>query len=129
MKTGTKLGILALVLALGCFALWGYQIRQVEIPENRTGHVVVFLAAAALGVFAFVKGTGWAGGVAAVLAIFIGSLLPFTVAISRQEVASNSIQVGDSLPHFSAVDDRGQRFDSTTLLGQPVLIKFFRAHW
>ncbi len=129
MKTGTKLGILALVVAVACTALWFYQARQVDIPENRTAFVVVFLAAAALGVAAFVKGTSWLGGVAAVVAIFIGSFLPFTVAISRQEVMSNAIQVGDTIPHFTAVDGHGELFDSESLRGHPVLIKFFRAHW
>ncbi len=66
---------------------------------------------------------------AAVLAIFIGSLLPFTVAISRQEVAADAIRVGDTIPHFTAVDEHGQLFDSDSLRGHPVLIKFFRAHW
>jgi hypothetical protein len=129
MKTGTKLAILALVVALACGALWSYHIRQVDIPEDRTAFVVVFLTATALGVGAFVKGTGWAGGVAAAVAIFIGSLLPFTVAVSRQEVAANAIQVGDTIPHFTAVDEHGQPFDSKSLDGHLVLIKFFRAHW
>ena len=129
MKTGTKLGILALLVAVACGVLCFHQARQVDIPEDRTAYVVVFLAAAALGVAAFVKGTGWLGGVPAALAILIGSFLPFTVAISRQEVVANGIQVGDTIPHFTAVDDQGQLFDSKSLQGHPVLIKFFRAHW
>jgi cytochrome oxidase Cu insertion factor (SCO1/SenC/PrrC family) len=128
-KTGTMLGFLALGVAVACAALWIYQMRQVDIPENRTAFVVVFLAAVALGVAAFVKGARWVGGVPAVGAIFIGSLLTFTIAISRQEVAPNAIKVGDTIPHFNAVDDSGEVFDSDSLRGHPVLIKFFRAHW
>ncbi len=129
MKTGTKLGLLAFAVALGCAVLWFYQARAVDLPENRTAFVVVFLTAAALGVAALVKGAGWAGRIAAVVAIFIGTLLPFTVGVSRQEVASNAIRVGDTIPSFSAPDDRGELFDSERLRGNPVLIKFFRAHW
>jgi hypothetical protein len=129
MKTGTKLGIGALVLALASLALWNHQTNQVDIPENRAAFVAAFLTAAALGVAAFVKRPGWIGGIAAVPAIFIGLLLPFTMAISRQEVATGGIQVGDTLPHFTAPDDRGELFDSASLRGQPVLIKFFRGHW
>jgi peroxiredoxin len=44
-------------------------------------------------------------------------------------VASNAIRVGDTIPIFSALDDRGELFDSERLRGHPVLIKFFRAHW
>ncbi len=129
MKTGTKLGLLAFVVAVGCALVWFRQAELVNIPENRTAFVLVFLTAVALGIAAFVKGAGWAGRIAAVVAIFIGLLLPFTVSISEQKMASNIIQVGDTLPSFSAPDDLGELFDSERLRGNPVLIKFFRAHW
>jgi xanthine/uracil/vitamin C permease (AzgA family) len=129
MKTGTKLGLLALVVAVGCTMTWFHQVDRVDLPENRTAFVTVWLTAVALGVAAFVKGPGWIGGIAAVPAIVIGLFLPFTVSISRQEVAPGSIQVGDTIPHFTAPDDRGEIFDSASLRGHPVLIKFFRAHW
>jgi hypothetical protein len=129
MKTGTKLGLLALALAVICTAAWFRQANQVDIPENRAGFLVVWLTAVALGVTAFVKRPGWIGGIAAAPAIVIGLFLPFTVSISRQEVATGGIQVGDTLPHFTAPDDRGELFDSASLRGQPVLIKFFRGHW
>lgn len=129
MKTGTKLGILALALAVACGALWTYHIRQVTIPEDRTAFVVVFLTAAALGIAAFFKGTNWVGGVPAGIAIFIGLLLPFTIAVSPQKVTASVIKVGDTIPRFTAPDDKGEIFDSKSLHGHLVLIKFFRAHW
>ena len=128
-KVGTTLGVLALVLAAATVALWFRQIGQVDIPEDRTTYVICFLSAAALGVGAFLTGVRWFGGVAAALAIIIGSFFPFTVAISRQEVAANAIRVGDSIPVFSALDENGEVFESTTLAGKPALIKFFRGHW
>ena len=129
MKTGTKLGALGFALALGSGAVWMYLVRQVNIPEDRTVFVVLFLSAAALGVIAFFKGTSWAGGFLAALAIFVGSLLPFTIAVSPQEVTSSVIKLGDRIPHFTASDDKGETFDSNSLHGHLVLIKFFRAHW
>jgi hypothetical protein len=129
MKTGTKLGILALALVVACGALWTYYIRQVDIPEDRTAFVMVFLSAAALGIAAFFKGTNWVGGVSAGIAIFIGVFLPFTIAVSPQEVTASVIKVGDTIPRFTAPDDRGEIFDSSSLHGHLVLIKFFRAHW
>ena len=128
-RVGTALGLLALAVAVLAVAQWSRQINQVAIPENRAAFVVLFLSAAALGVGAFVAGTRWYGAVAAVPAIFLGLLLPFTMAISQQEVGARAIQVGDTIPHFTAVDDGGQDFDSDSLRGQPVLMKFFRAHW
>jgi multisubunit Na+/H+ antiporter MnhB subunit len=129
VKTGTKLGAVAFTLALGSAAVWMSLIRQVDIPEDRTVFVVLFLSAAVLGVVAFFKGTGWAGGFLAALAIFIGSFLPFTIAVSPQEVTSSVIKLGDTIPHFTAPDDSGDIFDSNSLHGHLVLIKFFRAHW
>ena len=129
MKTGTKLSILAFALALGSAVLWFYLTNQVNLPENRTLFVVAFLSAAVLGIAAFIKGTSWAGAVPAALAILIGLFLPFTIAVSPQEVSANVIKVGDTIPHFTAPDDRGELFDSNSLHGHLVLIKFFRAHW
>ncbi len=128
-KVGTTLGVLALVVAAATVVLWFRRIGEVDIPEDRTTYVIFFLSAVALGVGAFVAGARWFGGVAAVLAIVIGSFFPFTVAISRQEVAANAIRVGGSIPVFSALDENGEVFESATLAGKPALIKFFRGHW
>jgi hypothetical protein len=129
MKTGTKLAVLALVMAVGTAMRWFHLAREVALPEDRTAFVVVFLAAAALGVAALFKGAGWGGRAAALVAIVIGSFLPLTISVSHQEVASHGIEVGATMPHFAALDDKEELFDSDDLLGKPVLIKFFRAHW
>jgi hypothetical protein len=128
-KVGTTLGVLALVVATATAALWFRQIGQVDIPEDRTTYVISFLSAVALGVGAFVAGVRWFGGVAAALAIVIGSFFPFTIAVSPQEVAANALRVGDSIPVFSALDENGEVFESKMLAGKPVLIKFFRGLW
>ena len=128
-KVGTTLGFVALAVAALTLVLWFRQVARVDLPEDRTLFVVSFLTAAALGVGAFVARTRWFGALPAVVAILIGSFLPFTVAISRQEVGPNAIRVGDTIPHFTAPDGRGELFDSESLRGHPVLIKFFRAHW
>ena len=52
-----------------------------------------------------------------------------TIFLSPEPAAKPFIQVGDTIPAFSAPDDRGEVFDSARLRGHPVLIKFFRAHW
>jgi hypothetical protein len=130
MKTGTKLGIVALALAVGTVMLWFYLARQVNLPDDRTLFVIAFLAAAALGVAAYLKGTSLAGGFPPAVAILIGLFLPFTIAISPQTLdTAKVIQVGDTIPHFTAVDDKGETFDSAALHGHLLLIKFFRAHW
>ena len=130
MKTGTKIGLAALALAGATFVYWFHLAGQVSLPENRTGFVVVFLAAAALGVTAYVKGTSIVGAVPPALAIVIGLFLPLTIYVSPQTVEEGRvIQVGDTIPAFSALDDKGVTFDSASLSDHLVLIKFFRAHW
>lgn len=122
------IGIAAPLLAIGCTMVWFRMNRDVGIPDNRALFVAVWLIAVALGCVALVK-AGWIGRVAAVPAIAIGLLLLYTVSISEQILPPNAIQVGDTIPAFSAPDEHGELFDSARLRGHPVLIKFFRAHW
>lgn len=130
MKTGTRLGIVALALAVSAVMLWFYLVRQVSLPDDRTLFVIAFLAAAALGVAAFVKGTSLPGGLPPALAILIGLFIPFTIYVSPQVLdTARVIKVGDTIPRFTAVDGEGETFDSASLHGHLVLIKFFRAHW
>ena len=128
-KLGTSLGFLALVLAFATVALWFRQVEQVAIPEDRGVFIFFFLFAVALGITAFVVGTRWFGAMAALVAIIIGSFLPFSIAISSQELGREAISVGDTIPQFTALDEHDQMFDSRSLAGDIVLIKFFRAHW
>ncbi|MGB1140079.1 MAG: hypothetical protein ACPG1A_04215 [Halioglobus sp.] len=130
MKTGTKIGLVALGLAVGTAMLWFYLTRQVALPDDRTGFVVAFVGAAALGVFAYFKGVSIPGALPPAGAIFIGVLLPFTIYVSPQVLdTAKSINVGDTIPQFTSVDGKGETFDSSALNGHLVLIKFFRAHW
>ena len=128
-NTGNRFGIGAALLAVACTWTWFSAARHVMLPEKRTFFVGVWLAAVALGIAAFVKKASWPGRIAAVPGILIGAFLPFTVSISAQILPENAIQVGQGMPSFSALDERGEVFDSERLRGRPVLIKFFRAHW
>tara|TARA_R110002049_G_scaffold9747_19_gene48905 strand:+ start:510 stop:902 length:393 start_codon:yes stop_codon:yes gene_type:complete len=130
MKTGTKLGIAALVLAVGATVLWFRLTGTVGLPDSRAGFVVAWLGAVALGVFAFIRGTSIPGAVPPVLGMLVSGFLLFTVYISPQTLdTAKSIKVGDTIPHFTAPDGMGETFDSAALNGHLVLIKFFRAHW
>jgi hypothetical protein len=129
MRLGTKLGLAALLVAVGTAVSWFHLAGQVSLPENRSGFVVLWLAAFALGVTALFKRPGILGAIPAVLAMVIGLFLPFTVYISPQTLGDRAIEVGDTIPHFTAPDEYGEIFDSSSLNGHLVLIKFFRAHW
>lgn len=128
-KVGTILAFVGMFVALATARLWFWRIDDVAIPENRAIFVALFAMAVLMGVGAFVARTRWFGALAAVVAIVVGSFFPFSVAISRQEVAVNGIQVGDTIPSFAALDENEVLFDSKSLSGKRVLMKFFRGHW
>jgi hypothetical protein len=88
------------------------------------------MCSALLGILALIKAASLAGRVPPALAIIVSSFLTFTIYISPQKVDVMSvIKVGDIIPKFQALDDREAIFESKSLNGHLVLIKFFRAHW
>ncbi len=125
----TALGYVALLVVLAAGTLWFRAVGRVQLPKNRSGFAAAMLLGAALGVAAWVQGVGWLGGVPASLAIFAGSFFVLTIAIGRQIASEGAIAVGSTIPEFSALDENGQTFEGSSLLGHPVLIKFFRGHW
>ncbi len=125
----TALGILAFLMLAGSMAIWFRKIQTVQIPENRGVFVATWAISGLLGVTALVQGVGWIGGIPAGIAAVCGILFSVLFFISPQKVGSDAIQVGARLPAFSAPDEHGETFESTSIAGKPVLLKFFRGHW
>lgn len=126
---GMILGIAGFSLVLGATLMWFRAARAVQLPEDRRGYLAAWLGGAALGAAAFAAGPGILGGAAAGLALAGGAMLSVLVAISRQEVASDAIRVGERLREFTAPNDEGRPFELASVSGGPVLLKFFRGHW
>jgi hypothetical protein len=59
----------------------------------------------------------------------LGGVMLLGLYALRKQGAGDAIAVGDSLPVFSALDGEGAVFESASLAGSPVLLKFFRGHW
>ncbi len=127
--TDTLLGFASLAVIAIATARWIRAVRRVEIPENRGVFVATWVVAAALGVTALLGEPGWAGGIPAAFGIFASLFFLGTVAVGGQKVGDKAIRVGAKIPDFTAIDEHGQAFDSQSLSGQLVLIKFFRGHW
>lgn len=124
------LGILAIVVVVASVALWFRRIHAVAIPENRSAFVAAFVLGALLGAVALYLGPPvWPVRVALWGTTAAGVFLAFTVGVSAQKVGADAIRVGAKLPAFTAIDEDGAPFDSQSLAGHPVLIKFFRGHW
>lgn len=117
----------ALVLVLGATAFWSYRAFKVDLPANLTPFGLIWGAGVVLGVIALVQGTESSGS--AITAVILGGMLLFFLLAGGQKADSNPIKVGDKIPEFSAPDDSGGTFESSSLAGSAVVLKVFRGHW
>ena len=125
----TMLGMSALILTGVSLALWIRAVRNVSLPENRSGYLVPLVLAGVLGAVALSQSPGWLVGVPAFFSIVIALFFSLTFAIGGQFVGPDAIAVGATLPKFTGIDEDGETFDSLNLAGNPVLIKVFRGLW
>jgi hypothetical protein len=127
--TDTQLGLASIGVLATSAVFWTRALQGVAIPKDRGFFVAAWLCAAALGLTALFGDPGWLGGIPASISVFAALFFLATVAIGRQKVGDGAIALGATIPHFTAPDEHGVDFDSQSLAGQPVLIKFFRGHW
>ena len=121
-----NLGLIGFVIILAASARWFWRAWQVKIPSTPTIFQMLLATGLVLGVISIYLGQAdafapWSIGLAA--------FLLYLTATGAQKVADGGIQVGDTIPAFTAPDDDGNEFDSASLAGSRVLIKFFRGHW
>jgi hypothetical protein len=120
----------AFLIVATSLALWIRAFRRVAIPQNRSAYVLSWVVGGALGILALVLSeSGDLSRIPAWFAVSTAAILLFTVSISRQKLGDNAIRVGDKIPAFTATDEYGELFDSRSINGHLLLIKFFRAHW
>ncbi len=120
------LGLIALLVVLGTTVRWFWRMWRVNIPQTPYLFQALWGAGFVLGIVALQQGSG---GSVAGWAVGVAGLLLFLSSTGAQKVTGEMIKVGDSLPAFTAPDDSGETFDSTSLAGSKVLLKFFRGHW
>ena len=123
------LGLSALGIVVASGIVWFKAASALRLPHNRGYYVAVWLLALGLAIAAFTTASGWLSGTVAVLAGLGSAFFLMTFAISRQTAGDTAITPGADLPVFSAPDETGEQFQSATLAGQPLLLKFFRGHW
>lgn len=124
--------------ALAVMTSWVMYMATVpsgRVPARPVGHMV----AQGLGTVAVVVGITQAlgGGFDATLTalsvgslpLVMGPLFFFLLSQRKTPIGKLAVKVGDRLPAFAAVESTGEPFDSGSLHGQRVLLKFFRGHW
>ena len=121
-----KIGLIGLLIVLASTARWFWRAWQVDIPKSPRNFQMLLLTGLLCGAISLYLGfndpaASWAIGVAVVLI--------FLTATGAQRVDGEMVEVGDKIPSFSGFDDQGKPFDSSSLAGQRILLKFFRGHW
>ncbi len=121
------LGLLGLLVILGTAGTWFWRAWRVNIPTSTPyPFIILWALGLVLGFVALVGGTE--SGYAA-WAVGVGIALLYLIFTGAQKVSDTMVSVGDKIPAFTATDDQGEPFDSSSLAGSRVLIKFFRGHW
>lgn len=121
-----NIGLIGFVIVVAAAARWFWRAWNVDLPKTPRTFQSLLLIGLICGAVSLYMGfddvfAGWAIGVAVVLI--------FLTATGAQRVDGEMIEVGDKVPAFSGVDDQGDAFDSASMNGSPVLLKFFRGHW
>ena len=114
------LGFASLAVITISLVLWFRAMYQVAIPRNRAVYIISWALAAALGMAALPGDPGKLAGVFAGISSFISLFILVTVAIGGQKTGAHAIEVGQNIPHFTALDEHKQTFDSQTLSGRLV---------
>jgi len=109
--------------------VWFRRIAAVRVPENRIAFISAMGLGAALGIAAFVQGTGIPGGIGAAFAVAAGGTFLGLLLQSTQQEREPNVKVGGPILGFTAPDEHGNPFDLGSLRGKPYLLKFFRGHW
>ena len=119
-------GLIALLVVLATSVVWFWRAFKVDIPPSPIVFAIIWFGSALVGIYAFTQADG---GAAAVWATGLGFLFLYLVSTGAQKISQESLKVGDRLPAFESVDDTGTPFNSMSLDGKPLLLKFFRGHW
>ena len=121
-----NLGLASLLVGLLATGRWFQIAWRVDIPRDPKLFRIAWGAGLLLGIAALVWGASdgfapWGVG--------IGVLLLYLSFTGAQRADGELVEVGDAIPAFAGVDDTGAEFDSASLIGSRVLLKFFRGHW
>ena len=121
------LGLLGLLIILVTTGTWFWRAWRVRIPTS-TPYPFIMLWAFGL-VLGIVALMGETESSYAAWAVGVGVSLLYLIFTGAQKVSDTMINVGDQIPAFNGTNDEGETFDSSSLSGSRVLIKFFRGHW
>jgi glycerol uptake facilitator-like aquaporin len=121
-----SLGLVALLIVIGTAVRWFWRAWRVNVPSMPYFHAGLWATALVLGIVALNQG---APDPVAPWAVGLALMFLYLVLTGAQKVDGPMVNVGDAIPAFTAPADSGETFDSASLAGSGVLLKFFRGHW
>ena len=110
-------------------------IPRNTVPARPVGAVIMQVGGTALaiaGVAWSFRGGGSPGAATiapAAVAATMGPLFLFILSQRKTPVGNIRVKVGDTLPAFAATTADGGAFNTDSLAGTRVLLKFFRGSW
>lgn len=134
MLTPVLLASSGAALSVGSFAAYLSTIPSGKVPARPLGHFALQAVGASLAIggiaAALVSGGGViAPAVAGTMGLTVSGLFAYLYSQRATPVGNLRVKVGDPLRPFTALTPEGTTFDTASLRGRRVLLKFFRGHW
>ena len=123
------LACISFALLVGLIASWMRMINKVQVERGRLRLRLLAGASMVAAGLALVQGPELFGGILAGVSLVVTSVFVILSSLAGQSGQIPAVAVGQPLLEFSAPDQNGNVFDSATLRGKPILLKFFRGHW
>lgn len=126
----TLLAAAAAALTLGAWVGYMSTIPRGVVAVRPTTTIAVHLGGIALAVLSLAVGPRTILSTAlAATAIGLAAFFFYLLSQRKTPVGQLTVAVGDALPSFSAKRSDDSDFESESLAGKRVLLKFFRGHW
>jgi len=134
MLTPVLLASTGAALSVGAFATYLSSIPSGKVPARPLGHLALQGVGALLGIGGIATAIASGGGVVAPavsggLALTVSGLFGYLYSQRATPLGNLRVKVGDPLRPFTALTPEGGTFESASLRGRRILLKFFRGQW
>lgn len=121
-------------IVLGSWVTYMATVPSGKVPARPYGHLTAQAAGGLLALWGIASAAGTEVGLvqpalAGSAALSMSGLFFFLYSQRATPVGKLTVAVGQPLRHFTALTGDGTKFDSDSIAGRRVLLKFFRGHW
>jgi hypothetical protein len=107
--------------------LYLWLIPRERVPARPIAHAIGMIVAIGLDLVGLRE--GGAAAIVSVLSIVLAGYFLYFLAVAKLPPGELAVGVGNPLPAFRAVDDTGERVESSAWARRRVLLKFFSGGW